>query len=108
MSGWIGLLVSMVGMEPMHAFHRFTFGSLELSNGLGYLPILIGLFGLAEVIKALSRKTPETIAPQVGRIIPSFCNDQKVLRGNDHFGNYRHHYRRDPRSRAEHFILRSL
>jgi putative tricarboxylic transport membrane protein len=46
---------------------------------LGYLPILIGLFGLAEVIKALSRKTPETIAPQVGRIIPSFSMIKKYM-----------------------------
>ena len=79
MSGWIGLLVSMVGMEPMHAFCRFTFDSVVLSNGLGYLPILIGLFGLAEVIKALSRKTPEIIAPQVSKIIPSFAMIKKYF-----------------------------
>lgn len=78
-SGCLGLLIAMVGMEPMHAFYRFTFGSIALASGIRYLPILIGLFGMAEVIKALSMKVPERIAKQVGRIIPPFYMIKKYL-----------------------------
>ena len=47
-SGTLGLLVAMVGLDPMGGFQRFTFGRSELTGGLSFVPMLIGLFALSE------------------------------------------------------------
>ncbi len=47
-SGTLGLLVAMVGLDPMGGFQRFTFGFPELTGGLSFVPMLIGLFALSE------------------------------------------------------------
>jgi putative tricarboxylic transport membrane protein len=52
----LGLGLSTVGMEPMSGVARFTFGSLELSQGLELVPIAIGLFGVAELLVSAHNK----------------------------------------------------
>ena len=71
-SGWLGLLIAMVGVEPIHGVHRFTFDLAVLIDGVGEIPIIIGLFGLTEVLKALSSPQIDLSTKPVGRIIPSF------------------------------------
>lgn len=71
-SGWLGLLISTVGIETIHGYDRFAFGSVQLARGLAFIPILIGLFGLTEVMKVLSERTPYTIPSKAGKIIPPF------------------------------------
>ena len=46
-----GLLISMVGMDPTSGHVRFTFGVLELQDGLNLVAIAMGLFGVAEILK---------------------------------------------------------
>lgn len=48
----MGLVVAFVGMAPITAFPRFTFGWTELDGGISLLPALIGLFAVAQVIEA--------------------------------------------------------
>jgi putative tricarboxylic transport membrane protein len=69
-SGWIGLLISFVGLDAIHALPRFTFGARTLEDGISYIPLLIGLFGLTEILKVLPQKSPPGIPSEVGRIIP--------------------------------------
>jgi putative tricarboxylic transport membrane protein len=52
----LGLGLSTVGMEPMSGVSRFTFGSLELSQGLELVPIAIGLFGMSELLSSVHDK----------------------------------------------------
>ncbi len=52
----LGLGLSTVGMEPMSGVSRFTFGSLELSQGLELVPIAIGLFGVSELLSSVHDK----------------------------------------------------
>ena len=47
-SGCLGLLIAMVGLDPMGGFPRFTFGTVQLSGGFSFVPMLIGLFALSE------------------------------------------------------------
>ena len=60
LKGWIsgtaGLLFAMIGIEEIQAHPRFTFGMLELTQGVGLVPPLIGLFGLSEVLTVLLNK----------------------------------------------------
>lgn len=76
-SGWLGILISMIGMDPVNAYPRFTFGMNELYGGPGFVPVMIGLFGLAEVLRVLPERSPYTLPYGGGRLFPSF----KVLRG---------------------------
>ena len=49
----LGLLAGSVGMDPISGEERFTFGSLTLRDGLGLVPVAMGLFGIAEVLENL-------------------------------------------------------
>ena len=52
-----GILVSLIGADSMSAFPRATYGVPELYDGLPLIPVLLGLFGLSELILLLSRRT---------------------------------------------------
>lgn len=48
----IGLFLSTVGIDITLGIPRFTFGSTELLNGISFIPAMVGLFGVSEVIRA--------------------------------------------------------
>jgi TctA family transporter len=53
-----GLIVSMVGLDPQLGEERYTFGQIYLWDGIGLVPLVIGLFGGAELLQMmLSRAT---------------------------------------------------
>lgn len=52
LAGLVGIFLSCVGTAPIDAFPRFTFGYVELDGGFNLLPALVGLFAVAEVVKA--------------------------------------------------------
>jgi putative tricarboxylic transport membrane protein len=49
----LGLLLSTVGLSAVHTQARFTFGLPELYEGINFIPAMIGLFGVSEVLKNL-------------------------------------------------------
>lgn len=69
-AGWIGMLVAFVGLDSIHAVPRFTFGTFALFDGISYVAVLIGLFGLAEILRTLPSKDMPTIPSKVGRVVP--------------------------------------
>ncbi len=71
-SGWIGLMFAFIGLDAIDGVPRFTFGSETLEDGISYIPVLIGLFGLAEILRVLPQKSPYSIPSEVGRIVPPF------------------------------------
>ena len=48
MSGMLGLLLSLIGMDNVTAYTRFSFGSTYLMGGLSFIPVLVGLFALSQ------------------------------------------------------------
>ena len=50
----LGLLAGSIGMDPISGAERFTFGILTLRDGLGLVPVAMGLFGIAEVLENLT------------------------------------------------------
>ena len=81
-SGWIGLLIALVGLDSIHGIPRYTFGNRMLEDGISYIPILIGLFGLTEILRVLPQKSPYTIPSDIGRVIPSFSRLWKYARAS--------------------------
>lgn len=49
----IGLLIAMVGMDSVSGQIRFTFGISDLLSGISILPVLIGLFAVAELLRRM-------------------------------------------------------
>ena len=81
-SGWIGLLISFVGVDIVHGTPRYTFGFMFLEDGISYIPLLIGLFGLTEILKVLPQDNPYSIPSKVGRIVPPFSTLFKYARSS--------------------------
>ncbi|WP_347058019.1 tripartite tricarboxylate transporter permease [Blastococcus sp. HT6-30] len=52
----LGLLLGTVGLDPTMGFPRFTFGSDGLLGGINFIPAMIGLFGLSEVLRNVLAK----------------------------------------------------
>lgn len=46
----VGLLISVVGMDPMTGAFRYTFGNLYLFDGIDFIVVIVGLYGLSEIL----------------------------------------------------------
>lgn len=46
----IGLLLGMVGIDPVHGEERFTFGLLRLTDGINFILVAMGLFAVSELL----------------------------------------------------------
>jgi len=65
----LGLLLGAVGLDPVRSHARFTFGSLSLQGGIELIPMVMGLFGMSQVLHLIDRrpkleevvKTPDTL-----------------------------------------------
>ena len=66
-AGLFGLLFSTVGMEVETATVRFTFGILELFDGLSLIPVAIGMLAVAEMLVQLGGLERRTSTKNVKR-----------------------------------------
>jgi putative tricarboxylic transport membrane protein len=70
----VGLGIATVGIDPTSGTSRFTFGVLDLAAGLDLVPIVMGLFGMAEVFKAIessNSKLPSVKGVRFRELFPS-------------------------------------
>lgn len=78
--GVFGLLLATIGMDPITAIPRFTFGRQELLDGLPFIAVLIGVFALAEVFYQVSRKEEGQVpVEQWGRVLPTAQEMKQVM-----------------------------
>ena len=69
-SGFLGLMVAMVGQEGIHAYERFSYGITDLLGGFGLIPAMVGAFGFAEVLTVMRNRAAEVIDRAKDSIIP--------------------------------------
>jgi TctA family transporter len=60
----VGLFLGLVGTDVNTGKQRFTFGVPELSDGIGFVPIALGIFGIAEIVHNLSKNEERSILGQ--------------------------------------------
>jgi len=66
-----GLLVAMIGLDPIGGFPRFNFGVAEFSGGLNFVAVMIGLFSLSEAFRQLETMgTSMPVPPAVRNVLP--------------------------------------
>jgi putative tricarboxylic transport membrane protein len=62
----------MVGIDPMTGFLRFSYGLIELGDGIGVVPVAVGLFGLSEILLTAGQPSaPVVTKPRLRELLPS-------------------------------------
>lgn len=69
-AGFLGLFLACVGRDTLQFFPRFTFGIPELDSGIEVVPVLIGAFGIPQIISVLRNPTDMSNAKKLQRIVP--------------------------------------
>jgi putative tricarboxylic transport membrane protein len=72
MMALLGLLLSFVGLDMFTSAPRFTFGVNDLTDGIGLIPLVMGLFGVAEILLNLEgAMTRDIYDTPLGELLPS-------------------------------------
>ena len=83
----LGLLLGLVGTDVNSGVMRFTFGIPALTEGISFVALAMGMFGIAEVIYNLEQrgKDREVFTSSLGRVLPSRADLQlstwSIVRG---------------------------
>jgi putative tricarboxylic transport membrane protein len=68
----LGLLLGTIGIDVMTGHFRFSFNIPELGDGIGIVPVAVGLFGLGELLSTPSRQVPKDIMkPRLRELLPT-------------------------------------
>jgi len=68
----LGLLLGTIGIDPLSGHFRFSFDIPELGDGIGIVPVAVGLFGLGEILATPSHQvTGEVIRPKLRELWPN-------------------------------------
>jgi len=68
----LGLLLGIVGTDVNSGMSRYTFGVPELSDGIGFTVIAVGLFAVAEIVMNLERaEAPEVYTRKITGLMPT-------------------------------------
>jgi putative tricarboxylic transport membrane protein len=72
MAAGVGFALSLIGQDIVTGQDRFTFGVPELKDGIGLVPLFMGLFGIAEVLANLEGPARrEIFATKIGSLWPT-------------------------------------
>jgi putative tricarboxylic transport membrane protein len=75
----LGLLIAMVGIDPVRGAPRFTFGIPSLYDGVGFIPVVMGLFGVAEILLTIGGPARQVIATRLTSLLPSRAEWRRAL-----------------------------
>ncbi|SOB91035.1 putative tricarboxylic transport membrane protein [Rhodobacter sp. JA431] len=78
-AGALGLTIGCVGLDPLTAQERFTFGYIELWGGISFVAVMIGLFGVSEALMQLKHINTPAVKQKITRVIPSWKSVLKFL-----------------------------
>ncbi|GFE52371.1 hypothetical protein So717_41240 [Roseobacter cerasinus] len=80
-AGGFGIFFALVGVDNLTTVERFTFGSYELYDGISFVPVLIGLFGISELLVQASNLHVQREAVSMKAIkLPSMADYRKTWR----------------------------
>ncbi len=70
LSLFIGLLIATVGIDPAAGYPRFTFDNVDLMSGISFIPTLIGMFAVSELLRgaATVKEVGNVVTQQVGNV----------------------------------------
>ncbi len=71
LSAGIGLLIATVGIDPGMGLRRFTFGQLDLLDGISFVPVAMGTFGIGEILFTAERKAGQVFPTDMKSLVLS-------------------------------------
>jgi putative tricarboxylic transport membrane protein len=72
MMACVGTVIGLIGLDSINAQARLTFGRMELYDGIGLIPVVMGLFGVAEVLTNIERPAMRSIVDQkIRQLLPT-------------------------------------
>ncbi|MCK4240178.1 MAG: tripartite tricarboxylate transporter permease [Candidatus Atribacteria bacterium] len=77
-SAFLGMLVSCVGIDLLHAYPRFTFNNPMMMSGIFFVPAMIGVFSIPQVLDNLRLVLPPRMK-QTGSIMPKWSQISKYI-----------------------------
>jgi putative tricarboxylic transport membrane protein len=83
---FFGLLLGLIGTDVNSGAARYTFGIPELADGVGFVPLAMGFFGIAEIILNLEKpETRDILKAKVTGLMPTWADIKAstpaILRG---------------------------
>jgi putative tricarboxylic transport membrane protein len=66
----LGMMIASIGLDPMTGRQRLIFGSTTLMMGFDVIPVLMGLFGIAEILSSANEGLVSIYQGKLGRMIP--------------------------------------
>ena len=66
-----GLLFAMIGIDPVQGAPRFTFGITELFGGLNIVPVIMGLFGISEILLNVESPARQALQTKMSTLVPT-------------------------------------
>ncbi len=80
-SGLLGLMVGLIGMDEVSGFARLSFNSPALMAGLPMIPVLVGIFAISQVFVELSNvgAAGVKVAQKIGRVLPTWKELKQLL-----------------------------
>ena len=107
--GFFGVFVSTVGMDPCLGTPRFTFDTLGLMEGLGVIPVLIGLFSIPEALElAINPLSGSSVQRLKGGLFLELSEYFRMAGNFIKSSLYRCHYRDHPGGGPRHRAVRQL
>jgi putative tricarboxylic transport membrane protein len=70
MAGIFGIFISLIGRDVIQFFPRFTLGFAELESGIPVVPVLLGAFGIPQVIDSLANPYKNLQVKKVSKVLP--------------------------------------
>jgi TctA family transporter len=67
----LGLLLGLVGTDVNSGDRRYTFGLMHLADGIEFVALAMGLFGIGEIISNLEKGSTRIVAEKIGRLWPT-------------------------------------
>jgi TctA family transporter len=75
----LGLLLGLIGTDVNSGVARFSFDIPELSDGIGFVAVAMGVFGFAEIIVNLEKKgAREVFTSKVGSLLPNWSEAKQA------------------------------
>lgn len=78
-TGALGILIGTVGLDSLTAEERFTFGVVELWNGISPVAVMIGMFGVSEALNQLHHMDKASVKQKLTKIVPEWADVRRYL-----------------------------
>jgi putative tricarboxylic transport membrane protein len=77
----LGMSLAAIGTDPLTGSQRLTFGFVELSKGFDIVPVLVGLFGIGEVLASMNSSVAHIFSGKLGPWLQMLPRGAELVRG---------------------------